>query len=265
MSFNYVNSYIDQEYKEIYRSGFRKFNVTVFACFKYISDRIIAVFGTVVLFPIMLIIAFIIKIDSKGPILFRQNRTGKGGKKIVIYKFRTMVVDNDVYDYSKEDECTKIGRFLRKTSLDELPQIISILKGDMSFIGPRPWIHDYYINMNEFQRYRYSVRPGLTGLAQINGRNNITIFEKIRYDLEYIENYSLKQDIKILFITIKKVLKAEGVNAGKDGIHKELSDLKAANGSYVYGAAEDIGAADNGSINNEADTANEIAEEQINV
>ena len=84
MSFNYVNSYIDQEYKEIYRSGFRKFNVTVFACFKYISDRIIAVFGTVVLFPIMLIIAFIIKIDSKGPILFRQNRTGKGGKKIVV-------------------------------------------------------------------------------------------------------------------------------------------------------------------------------------
>ena len=120
---------------------------------------------------------------------------------------------------------TKIGNFLRKTSLDELPQLFSIAFGKMSFIGPRPWITDYYDRMNEVQRRRYAVRPGLTGLAQVKGRNSISIFKKIEYDLEYINNYSLYQDIKIIFLTIKAVFTGSGADAGKQTIQKELEDL----------------------------------------
>ena len=100
------------------------------------------------------------------------------------------------------------------------------MKNQMSFIGPRPWIPDYFDNMNDIQRHRYCIRPGLTGLAQVNGRNAITIFDKIKYDLEYIENYSFTQDIKIVFLTVKAVFGAKGVDAGKGGIKKDISDLK---------------------------------------
>ncbi len=140
-----------------------------------------------------------------------------------------MIESNNVHDFSKADEHTKVGAFLRKTSLDELPQLISIAIGEMSFIGPRPWITDYYDNMNEVQRRRYEVRPGLTGLAQCMGRNGISIFQKIKYDIEYIENYSLKQDIKIIFLTIKTVLTGNGADAGKNTIQNELDDLKKQN------------------------------------
>ena len=177
----------------------------------------------------MIIIAIAIKIDSKGPVLFKQERTGKGGKNFHVLKFRTMVANNDVHDFSKKDQHTKVGKFLRKTSLDELPQLISIFIGKMSFIGPRPWIPDYYENMNEYQRHRCDVRPGLTGLAQCMGRNNITIFEKIEYDLQYIKNYSLHQDLKIIFLTIKCVFTGSGADAGKGTIENELKDLKKKN------------------------------------
>ena len=177
----------------------------------------------------MIIIALIIKIDSKGPVLFRQIRTGKRGKTFTMYKFRTMIANNDVHDFSKADQHTKFGKVLRRYSLDELPQLISIATGKMSFIGPRPWITDYYDNMNEIQRHRYDVRPGLTGLAQVMGRNAITIFDKIKYDLEYIKNYSLSQDIKIIFLTIKAVFTAKGADAGKSGIEKDINDLKKIN------------------------------------
>ena len=182
-----------------------------------------------------LIIAILIKLDSKGPVLFKQIRTGKYGKNFNIYKFRTMVANNDVHDFSKADEHTKIGKFLRKTSLDEIPQLISIAVGNMSFIGPRPWIPDYYENMNETERHRCDVRPGLTGLAQVMGRNNISIHDKIKYDLEYIKNYSLKQDIKIIFLTIKVVFTSSGVDAGKGTIENEIKALKEKNDrSKVY-------------------------------
>lgn len=137
-----------------------------------------------------------------------------------------MAVDNDVHDFSKQDNHTKVGDVLRKTSLDELPQIINILKGEMSFIGPRPWITDYYENMTEEQRHRNDVLPGITGLAQAKGRNNITIFDKINYDLEYVQNYSFIQDVKIVFLTIKTVLSKEGADAGKGTIQIELDTLK---------------------------------------
>ena len=202
----------------------------LFAGFKFCFDRTVALIGLVIASPIMIIIAIAIKLDSKGPVLFKQERTGKKGKKFYLYKFRTMVANNDVRDFSKGDEHTKLGTMLRKTSLDEIPQLINILKAEMSFIGPRPWIHEYYENMTEEQRHRFDVRPGITGLAQANGRNTITIFDKINYDLEYIENYSLRQDIIVILLTIVSVLSTKGADAGKQTIQDELKDLKEYNG-----------------------------------
>lgn len=193
---------------------------------KRILDLIIAIVLMIILLIPMIIIGILIKLDSKGPVLFKQERTGKNGKIFLLYKFRSMAVDNDVHDFSKSDKHTKIGTILRKLSLDELPQLINILKGEMSFIGPRPWIPDYYENMNEHQRHRNDVLPGITGLAQAKGRNNISIISKINYDLEYVQNYSLIQDIKIFFLTIKTVLSKEGADAGKNTIQTELETLK---------------------------------------
>lgn len=200
--------------------------------YKYVKrgiDLVMAVLLLIIFLIPMLIIAVLIKLDSKGPVLFKQKRTGLKGKVFNLYKFRSMVTDNDVHDFSKGDQHTKVGNILRKTSLDELPQIINILKGEMSFIGPRPWITDYYDNMNEKQRHRNDVLPGITGLAQAKGRNNISINEKIDYDLEYVKNYSFRQDVKIVFLTIKTVLSKEGADAGKNTIQNELEDLKTQN------------------------------------
>ena len=200
--------------------------------YKYVKrgiDLIMAVLLLIIFLIPMLIIAVLIKLDSKGPVLFKQKRTGLKGKVFNLYKFRSMVTDNDVHDFSKGDQHTKVGNILRKTSLDELPQIINILKGEMSFIGPRPWITDYYDNMSEKQRHRNDVLPGITGLAQAKGRNNISINEKINYDLEYVKNYSFRQDVKIVFLTIKTVLSKEGADAGKNTIQNELEDLKTQN------------------------------------
>ena len=193
---------------------------------KRLFDIILSLVGLIIFFIPMLIIGIAIKLDSEGPILFKQIRTGYKGNEFYLYKFRSMVVDNDVHDFSKKDKHTKVGSFLRKTSLDELPQLLNIISGKMSFIGPRPWIPDYYNNMTEEQKHRCDVLPGLTGLAQALGRNNISIFEKINYDLEYVENCSLKEDIKIIFLTIKTVLSKEGADAGKNVIQNEIEDLK---------------------------------------
>ena len=145
----------------------------------------------------------------------------------MLYKFRSMIKDNDVHDFTCSDQHTRVGIFFFFFCLDELPQIINILKGEMSFIGPRPWIFDYYENMTEEQRHRYDVLPGVSGLAQIKGRNNISIINKIQYDLEYVKNYSFYQDIKIIFLTIGTVLSKEGAEAGKSTIQLELETLKA--------------------------------------
>lgn len=197
--------------------------------YKYLKrtlDLIMAIVLLVIFIIPMIIIGVIIKLDSKGPVFFKQPRTGKDGKEFLLYKFRSMAVDNDVHDFSKGDQHTKVGTILRKLSLDELPQIINIFKGEMSFIGPRPWIPDYYESMNERQRHRCDVLPGITGLAQAKGRNDISILKKINYDLEYVENYSLLEDIKIIFLTVKTVLSKEGADAGKNTIQTELETLK---------------------------------------
>ena len=225
MNMSYLDYYMDTDGNVSKRSLAQTIRIKIFAGTKFIFDRLLAIFGLIIASPLMLIIAIAIKLDSKGDILFKQVRTGKKGIPFTMYKFRTMVQSNDVHDFEKADEHTRVGKFLRKTSLDELPQLISIATGKMSFIGPRPWITDYYDNMNEEQRRRYAVRPGLTGLAQAMGRNNISIFKKIEYDLEYINNYSLYQDIRIIFLTIKAVFTGSGADAGKGTIQKELEDL----------------------------------------
>lgn len=202
------------------------FTQSIYGMFKRLFDILFSLLGILLTAPIMIIVAIAIKLDSEGPAIFKQERTGRYGKTFNVWKFRTMAANNDVRDFSKKDQHTKVGTFLRKTSLDELPQLFNIFVGKMSFIGPRPWITDYYENMTEEQRHRNDVRPGLTGLAQAKGRNNISIFEKINYDLEYIKHFGLIQDIKVVFLTIKTVFSKEGADAGKNVIKNELQDLK---------------------------------------
>lgn len=194
---------------------------------KRILDFVFALLLFIILLIPMIIIGIVIKLEDKGPALFKQIRTGKDGKEFKILKFRSMKINNNVYDFNKEKEYTKVGRIIRKTSLDELPQIINILKGEMSFIGPRPWIIDYYKLMNKKQRKRVKVLPGMTGLAQVNGRNLLSINEKINYDLKYIDNFSFKQDLFIFFKTITTLFKKDKTSNG--GIKEELEELKREN------------------------------------
>ena len=196
--------------------------------YKYVKrllDIIISLIVLIVFSLPILILSIVIKLEDKGPVLFKQTRTGYKGKEFKLYKFRSMTIDNDVLNNKSENKLTKVGKYIRKTSLDELPQFINILKGDMSLIGPRPWIVEYYNNFTDEQKKRVDVLPGITGLAQATGRNNITIFEKINYDLEYVNNYSLLMDIKVIFLTIKTVLSKTGAEISKSGIHEELKEL----------------------------------------
>ncbi len=193
---------------------------------KKLLDLILALILIILLSPLMLIISIMIKIDSKGPVIFKQIRSGKNNKNFTLYKFRSMIYNNNLYDTSVEDQVTKIGRILRKTSLDELPQLFNILKGEMSFIGPRPWILDYAKYFTKHQMRRLEVLPGITGLAQCSGRNNLGIIERIDIDVEYVENMSLFLDIYIVLKTIKSVLRKEGFSNSKSAIHEELNILK---------------------------------------
>lgn len=196
--------------------------------YKYIKrviDIILALFLLIIMFIPMILIAIAIKLESDGSILFKQERTGKDGKPFNLYKFRSMAKENDVHNFKEQDKITKVGKFIRKTSLDELPQIFNILKGEMSFIGPRPWITNYYANFTEEQKRRVEVTPGLTGLAQCKGRNGISIFDKIKYDIEYVDNMSFIIDLRIVFLTIKCVLSKTGAELSKSGIKEELDAL----------------------------------------
>ena len=193
---------------------------------KKLLDLTLALILIILLSPLMLIISVMIKLDSKGPVIFKQIRSGKNNKNFTLYKFRSMTCNNNLYDTSVEDQVTKIGRILRKTSLDELPQLFNILKGEMSFIGPRPWIVDYAKYFTRHQMRRLEVLPGITGLAQCSGRNNLGIIERIDIDVEYVENMSLFLDVYIVLKTIKSVLKKEGFSNSKLAIHEELNILK---------------------------------------
>ena len=192
--------------------------------YKYVKRILDVLFSfillIILLIPLGIIMLLILIIDRQNP-MFIQVRTGKNGKEFKLYKIRSMKKNS-----KNENDYTKIGKVIRKLSLDELPQLINILKGDMSFIGPRPWITDYYKYMNDYQKKRFAVLPGLTGLAQVNGRNGISIIEKINYDIEYIEKFSFKEDIYIIFKTIYVVLKKDNVDLDEKGIKGEIEVLK---------------------------------------
>ena len=198
----------------------------MYKVFKRIMSFILALILFILCSPVMVIISIAICLESKGGPIFKQLRTGKKGKEFYCYKFRSMVKGNDVHDLSCKDKVTKVGKFIRKTSLDELPQLVNILKGEMTFIGPRPWITDYAKHYTKRQRKRLDVTPGMTGLAQCSGRNNISIKEKINLDIKYVENMSLKMDLYVIYKTIICVLKKEGFSSDKGTIKEEVEELK---------------------------------------
>jgi O-antigen biosynthesis protein WbqP len=197
---------------------------------KQTIDFLLALIGMLVLWPVFLIIAIAIKTSSKGPILFKQKRLGKNKSEFYILKFRTMRTDTpqDMPTHLLQDPdffITKVGKFLRKTSLDELPQIINILKGEMSIVGPRPALWNQYDLIAERDKYGANdIKPGLTGWAQINGRDELPIEKKAKLDGEYVKSRSLKFDIKVFFMTILSVLKSDGVKEGST--KQEVSSTK---------------------------------------
>lgn len=181
---------------------------------KRLFDITLSVILIVILLPIIGITCVLVRVKLGKPILFRQIRPGLNGKPFVIYKFRTMTDERDSMGSLLPDavRLTRFGEFLRKFSLDELPQLFNILKGDMSFVGPRPLLMEYLPLYNKEQSRRHEVRPGITGWAQVNGRNAISWEEKFKLDVWYVDHRSFWLDMKILLLTLKKVIRSEGIN-----------------------------------------------------
>lgn len=190
-------------------------NILYSKYFKRLLDIIIS-FAIIVLFWwLILIIAILVKIFLGSPVIFKQERPGKDEKIFTLYKFRTMTDEKDSEGNLLPDEkrLNKFGKFLRSTSLDELPEIINVLKGEMSFVGPRPLLVEYLELYSDEQRKRHLVRPGLTGLAQVNGRNDTTWDARFEHDIEYVQNVTFVNDVKIIFKTIKLVFTRKGVSS----------------------------------------------------
>lgn len=185
---------------------------------KRLIDIVLAVIILIfmIAIPVLIVIPIAIKLTSKGPAVFTQDRAGMNGKTFKIYKFRTMLIPEESFDkegnqLEPSQRITKLGAFLRKTSLDEIMQVFNVLNGTMSFIGPRPTLPYQIERYTPRQMKRLDMRPGITGWAQVNGRNDLTWSEKIEFDIEYIEKFSLWFDIKILFSTVMVVLKQDGI------------------------------------------------------
>lgn len=195
----------------------------MYPALKRVIDVVISGLAIVVLSPVLLLIAIAIKLDSKGPVLFKQKRVGKNKSHFMIYKFRSMYVDapSDMPTHLLKDPTamiTKVGGFLRKTSLDELPQLFNIFKGEMAIVGPRPALWNQYDLIEERDKYgANNIRPGLTGWAQINGRDELEIDEKSKLDGYYVKNMSFGLDVKCFFGTFLSVAKSEGVVEGGTG------------------------------------------------
>ena len=181
---------------------------------KRVLEFIIALIGLTLASPILLVVAILVKTKLGSPILFRQQRVGLNGEIFEMVKFRTMkdATDSEGNPLPDEERLTKFGQLLRKTSLDELPELWNVLKGDMSLVGPRPLLVEYLPLYSKEQMKRHDVRPGITGYAQVNGRNNISWAKKFELDVYYVENFSLWLDIKILFQTVAKVLGQADIN-----------------------------------------------------
>ncbi|MFB7138216.1 sugar transferase [Gottfriedia sp. NPDC056225] len=181
---------------------------------KRIMDLMISLILLILFFPIIILVAIAVRLKMGSPILFAQQRPGLHGKPFYLYKFRTMsnLYDEQGNPLSDEKRLSGLGKFLRKYSLDEFPQLINIVKGEMSLVGPRPFLMEYLSLYTKDQMIRHNVKPGITGWAQVNGRNNITWEEKFKLDIWYVENYNHLLDLKILFLTFFKVIKREGIS-----------------------------------------------------
>ncbi len=190
--------------------GLKKHNLHI----KRFSDFAMAVSSMILLTPVFVLIAFFVRTKIGSPVIFRQVRPGRNGKPFAIYKFRTMKDEQDAQGKILPDEkrLTEFGRFLRSTSLDELPELFNVLKGDMSLVGPRPLLMEYLDRYTSEQARRHDVKPGITGWAQVNGRNALTWEEKFELDVWYVDNWSVWLDVRIILMTVLKVLRREGIN-----------------------------------------------------
>jgi len=191
---------------------------------KRVMDVLISVLGLIVFTPVIFVVALLIFMSMGRPVLFTQERPGKDGRIFRLIKFRTMTDERNAEGNLLPDEqrLTRLGRFLRSTSLDELPELFNVLKGDMSLVGPRPLLPQYLDRYTPEQARRHEVKPGITGWAQINGRNAITWEEKFTLDVWYVDNWSLWLDIKILALTLIKVFKREGISADGEATMPEF-------------------------------------------
>ena len=180
---------------------------------KRILDFILSLISIIILMPVMIVIYILVRIKLGKPVIFKQERPGRNEEIFTLYKFRTMTEEKDEKGNLLPDEqrLTKFGKMLRRTSLDELPELFNILKGDMSIVGPRPLAIIYLPYYNEKEKHRHDVKPGLTGLAQVNGRNNLIWEDRFKYDLKYVENVSFINDCKIILKTIMEIFKKEDV------------------------------------------------------
>lgn len=187
----------------------------IYKYIKRILDIISSLLAIIILSPLLAVTAVLVKTKLGSPVLFKQERPGKDEKIFTLMKFRTMTDERDENGELLPDEVrlTKFGKFLRSTSIDELPELFNILKGDMSVIGPRPLLVEYIPRYNEHQHRRHEVRPGLSGWAQVNGRNTVSWEDKFNMDVHYVDNYSFAMDVKILFMTVLNVLKKEGISS----------------------------------------------------
>ena len=195
---------------------------------KYLFDFIIII----ILLPIVIVFVFCVMLINKSPVFFTQQRPGLRGKPFTIYKFRTMSDERDAGGNLLPDEqrLTRFGEFLRKTSLDELPELFNVLKGDMSLVGPRPLLMEYLPLYSEEQMRRHKVKPGITGWAQVNGRNTLSWEDKFKMDVWYVDHLSFRLDIRILLITLWKVIKREGIS--QDG-HATAEKFRGNGGSQI--------------------------------
>ena len=196
--------------------------------FKRFFDIVLSLLAIIILSPVYLIVSILVLIFMGWPIIFKQERPGKDEKKFNMYKFRTMTNKKDKNGklLSDDERLNKFGKFLRKTSLDELPELFCILLGKMSIVGPRPLLVEYLNYYTEEEHHRHDVRPGLTGLAQVNGRNLLSWEDRFKKDLEYINNITFIGDIKIIFKTIRAVLKSDGINDADNKIMKSLIESR---------------------------------------